>query len=172
MLIAGFLPLATYAILPATHTQIEEAEGKEVWEKLRSNETECSKLTDDDFGALGEHFMGQMLGASHETMNNMMVQSMGERGEEAMHEIMGKRLSGCDTAASFPSIGTGFMPMLSMMMGGSMMGGAGWGSGVMPYSRGAWSTMRTFVLWWPLAIGVISAVITWIILNLVTKKKE
>jgi hypothetical protein len=31
---------------------------------------------------------------------------------------MGKRLSGCDTSAEFPSQGVGFMPMIQMMMGG------------------------------------------------------
>src|SRR3989338_146154 len=100
------------------HTAREEAEGKIVWEKLRAKQAACTDLSDDDFGTLGEYFMGQMMGDSHEAMNNMMIQMMGEKNEEQMHVVMGKRLSGCDTSAAFPSQGEGFMPMMQMMMGG------------------------------------------------------
>jgi hypothetical protein len=46
-------------------------------------------LTDEDFGALGEYFMGQMMGSSHSAMNQMMVNMMGEEGEKQhiMHDI-------------------------------------------------------------------------------------
>ncbi len=61
-------------------------------------------------------------------MNEMIKSMMGEQGEEQMHMVMGKRLSGCDTSAAFPSRGAGFMPMM-WMMGGSnpMMGYGDWG---------------------------------------------
>lgn len=95
------------------HTAREEAEGKAVWEKLQAKELTCKDLSDDNFGTLGEYFMGQMIGTSHEAMNNMMIQMMGEKGEEQMHVVMGKRLGGCDTSATFLSPGMGFMPMLN-----------------------------------------------------------
>ena len=72
--------------------------------------------------------MGQMIGTSHEAMNTMMEQMMGKEGEEQMHVVMGKRLSGCDTSAAIPSQGVGFMPMMQMMMGGLPAGQAGWSS--------------------------------------------
>lgn len=107
------------------HTAKEEAEGKELFNKLRIKQTECKDLSDDDFQALGEYYMGQMTGESHEAMNNMMIQMMGEEGEKQMHIVMGKRLSGCDTSAQIPSQGVGFMPMMWMMRGGNPMMGNG-----------------------------------------------
>jgi len=116
------------------HTAREEAEGKEIWEKLQSKQLECQKLTDDNYGSLGEYFMGQMMGNSHEDMNNMMEQMMGKKGEEQMHVVMGKRLSGCDSSATLPSQGAGFIPMMGMMQ---MMGGRG--NPMMGY--GSWNNM-------------------------------
>ena len=42
------------------HTLREEQEGKEVWNKLQTNELACESLNDEQFGVLGEYFMGQM----------------------------------------------------------------------------------------------------------------
>jgi hypothetical protein len=75
------------------HTAREEAEGKVIWEKLRTKEINCQDLSSGDFGALGEYFMGLMVGEQHEAMNNMMIRMMGKEGEEEMHVAMGKRLS-------------------------------------------------------------------------------
>jgi putative membrane protein len=100
------------------HTAREEAEGGIVWQKLQSGEVECSDLPDEDFGVLGEYFMGQMLGDSHAAMNEMMMQIHGEEGEEQIHVVTGKRLSGCDTSASFPMSSGGWMPVMNMMWGG------------------------------------------------------
>lgn len=77
----------------------EEIEGKAIWEKLQSKQLECKDLTDNNFELLGEYFMGQTTGDSHESMNKMMEQMMGKVGEEQMHVAMGKRLSGCDPNA-------------------------------------------------------------------------
>ena len=74
------------------HTAREESEGKIVWEQLQAKKLTCKDLSDDNFGTLGEYFMGQMMGDSHEAMNNMMIQMMGEKSEEQMHIVMGKRL--------------------------------------------------------------------------------
>jgi len=100
------------------HTAREEQEGKELWDKLQSKEVACENLNDEQFGVLGEYFMGQMAGDSHAAMNAMMIQMHGEDGEEQIHIVMGKRLSGCDTSAAFPSISGGWMPMMNMMWGG------------------------------------------------------
>ena len=51
--------LPTEATAQAGHTAREEAAGKEVWKKLQSKELKCVDLSNDDFGALGEYFMGQ-----------------------------------------------------------------------------------------------------------------
>src|SRR3989338_5791965 len=73
------------------HTLREEHEGKEVWTKLQTKEIACTDLNDEQFGVLGEYFMGQMAGDSHAAMNAMMIQTHGEEGEEQIHIVMGKR---------------------------------------------------------------------------------
>ena len=136
------------------HTAREEAEGKEVWEKLQAKEVACETLKDDDFGALGEYFMGQMIGNSHESMNTMMERMMGKEGEEQMHVVMGKRLSGCETQAQIPQSGVGFMPMMWMMGGGGnpMMGYGGLnGFGLL-----GWLPMLLF--WILIILGVVALV--------------
>lgn len=151
------------------HTAREEAKGKEVWEKLQTKQITCADLSDDDFGVLGEYFMGQMAGTSHGAMNNMMIAMMGEEGEKQMHVAMGKRLSGCDTSAAYPSQGSGFLPMMQMM--GTMMGG--WSSPFSPnqsnnsmmnfgfgtFGRFSWVFL---VLWWVLVIAGIVVFIKWV----------
>lgn len=116
------LPVQAQTALPTdNHTAREEAEGKEIWEKLQAKEVSCENLSDEDWGALGEYYMGQMIGDSHEAMNNMMVQMMGEKSEEQMHVVMGKRLSGCGKGGGNPMMGYGGW--------GNMMGGwGGWGT--------------------------------------------
>lgn len=147
------------------HTAKEEAEGKEVWGKIQSGAIKCAALLDGQFGALGEYFMGQMTGSAHVSMNQRITQMMGEEGEEAMHVVLGKRLSGCDTSAAFPTGSENFMmPMMggwsttwmdqdgsspwgnnSKRMNGGYhyfgMGGLGWFGGVL------------MILWWVLIIA-------------------
>src|SRR3989344_46317 len=124
------------------HTAREEAEGKEIWEKLQAKEITCAELADENFGSLGEYFMGQMMGDAHEAMNNRLIQMLGEEGEEQMHIAMGKRMSGCDPNASLPQnmMGGGMMPMMMSMMGsaGSPQVGGG-GNPMMGY--GGWNNM-------------------------------
>ena len=100
------------------HTKTEEQEGKEIWEKLQSKNLSCENLSDEDFGKLGEYFMGQMTGEAHASMNAMMMQMHGKEGEEQMHIVMGKRLSGCgnDFGTSTLYFWSGFMPMMNMML--------------------------------------------------------
>src|SRR3989344_2109102 len=146
------------------HTAREEAEGKEIWQQLQDKQLTCDTLLDEQYAALGEYFMGQMMGDSHAAMNQMMVSMMGEEGEEQMHVVMGKRLSGCDTSAAYPVSGVGFMPMMNMMMGAgvNMMNwgsttpfGGGWG---MPFFSGG----LFMLLWWVVIIVGIVLLVKWL----------
>jgi len=149
------------------HTAREEQEGKELWNKLQAKEVACADLNDEQYGVLGEYFMGQMAGNSHAAMNAMMIQAHGEDGEEQIHIVMGKRLSGCDTSAAFPAISGGWMPMMNMMWGGwsspfdsnnstnNNMMNFGFG----PFGGFGWIFM---ILWWVLIIAGIVALIKWL----------
>src|SRR3990167_6297145 len=148
------------------HTLREEQEGKEVWTKLQTNELACENLSDEQFGVLGEYFMGQMAGDSHAAMNAMMIQTHGEEGEEQIHIVMGKRLSGCDTSAAFPAGSGGWMPMMNIMWGGwsSPFGSNNSTNNMMnfgfgPFGGFGWIFM---VLWWVLIIAGIVALIKWL----------
>ena len=80
--------------------------------------------------------------------------------------VMGKRLSGCDTSASFPAISGGWMPMMNMMWGGwpaspdegARRGGAS-PFGFSPFGSFGWIFM---ILWWVLIIAGIVALIKWL----------
>jgi len=148
--------------------QQEEQEGKQLLDNLNNKTVACSQLKDTDFEKIGEYFMGQSIGdvSRHITMNEMMKSMMGEQGEEQMHTAWGKRGSSCDTSATFPSQGTGFMPMMQMMMGrwsspfgsnqsnNSMMN-----FGFSPIGGFGWIFM---ILWWALIIAGIVALIRWL----------
>ncbi|KKT21310.1 MAG: hypothetical protein UW04_C0006G0013 [Parcubacteria group bacterium GW2011_GWB1_43_8] len=147
------------------HTIKEEAEGKELWSKLQAKETACDNLSDEQYGVLGEYFMGTMAGKSHAAMNAMMIQMHGEDGEEQIHIVMGKRLSSCDTSASFPTGSLGWMPMMSMM----------WGSGSSSFNNNSTNNMMNFgygfgifgwvfmIFWWALIIVGIVYFIKWLV---------
>ena len=154
------------------HTAQEEAEGKEIWDKLQAKQLECKDLTDDSYAVLGEYFMGQSIGNTqrHAAMNQMMTSMMGEEGEEQMHVAMGKRLSGCDTSATMPMAGTGFMPMMQMMMGGGgnpMMGN--FGATSMGWFGFGWIIM---ILFWILVIVGVVALIRWLMNQSKSETKE
>ena len=146
------------------HTIREEKEGKELWQKFQAKEISCVNFNDEQFGVLGEYFMGQMMGDSHAAMNAMMIQTHGEEGEEQIHIVMGKRLSGCDSSAAFPMGSGGWMPMMNIMTGG-------WSS---PFSSNSTNDMMNFgygfgslglifmILWWVLIIASIVALIKWL----------
>lgn len=73
----------------------EVAEGKALYDKLKSKQAACTSLSDSDFELIGEYVMSEMAGARHGQMNTMMKQMMGEEGEEEMHVMMARRASGC-----------------------------------------------------------------------------
>lgn len=131
--------------------QQEELEGKKLLENLKNKTVICSQLSDADFEKIGEYFMGQSIGNTqrHISMNNMMKRMMGEKGEEQAHEAMGKRLSGCNSAAAFPSQDAGFLPMMGML--GMMGGGNQWGGGLSGMMNNGWG---------------IFGIITWILIIL------
>ena len=148
------------------HTLREEQEGKEVWDKLQAKELTCENLSDEQFGVLGEYFMGQMAGDSHAAMNAMMIQTHGEEGEEQIHIVMGKRLSGCDTSAAFPAGSGGWMPMMNMMWGGwsSPFGSNNSTNNMMNFGFGSFGGFGWIfmILWWVLIIAGIVALIKWL----------
>src|SRR3989304_9974515 len=81
-MMGGFSNSSTDWDAVVEHTLREEQEGKKVWDKLQTNELACENLSDEQFGVLGEYFMGQMAGDSHAAINAMMIQTHGEEGEE------------------------------------------------------------------------------------------
>ena len=148
------------------HTLREEQEGKELRNKLQTKEIACENLNEEQYGVLGEYFMGQMAGESHAAMNAMMIQTHGENGEEQIHIVMGKRLSGCDPSAAFPVGSGGWMPMMNMMWGGwsSPFDGNNSINNMMNFGFGplggfGWIFM---ILWWVLIIAGIVALIRWL----------
>lgn len=152
------------------HTAVEEAAGKIVWQKLQNKEVACPTLTNDDFGALGEYFMGQMMGTSHALMNQMIIQMHGEEGEEAMHAALGQRLSGCNPNAAFAPGAFGLMPMMNMGFG--MWGPTG--GGMMGYGPGSWGNFGGgwnfglggalfMILWWIILIAGIVTIVRWLV---------
>jgi len=161
------LPLIANAQEIDNHTAQEEAAGQALWEKLQAEEISCPDLSEEDFAALGEYFMGLMLGDSHEAMNNQMIQMMGEEGEEQMHATLGKRMSGCEPNAEAEY---GMGGMMSMMgMGGGFMGGSsspmssGFNSfnnnSMMGYGFGGFFGGFIMLLFWALVIvGIIALV--------------
>ena len=159
------------------HTAREELEGKMIWERLRAKEGQCGDLSNDDFGALGEYFMGQTIGDRHAAMNEMMIRMMGEAGEREMHEVMGKRFSGCDTEAAYDGAGMNILPMMQMMMpyftGGSdlasgFMGGESGPPRInksnqmfMNFGAGSFFGWPLMFIWWALVIIAIIALVRW-----------
>jgi putative membrane protein len=148
--------------------QQEEQEGKQFLDNLNNKTITCLQLKDADFEKIGEYFMGQSIGdtSRHIAMNEMMKSMMGKQREEQMHIVWGKRSSGCDTSAAFPSQGIGFMPMMQMMMGGwsspfgsNQSNNSIMNFGLTPFGGFGWIFM---ILWWVLIIAGIVALIKWL----------
>jgi putative membrane protein len=154
-------PTVTSSIVSSTAQ--EEAEGKDIWDKLQSKQFTCRSLTDDNFDVLGEYFMGQSVGNTerHAAMNQMMKNMMGEQAETQMHISLGKRSSECDTNAPFPS-GYG-LPMMGWMMGGGgnpMMGYGGWNNwnNMMSWGGFGFGWIFMIVFWMLIVLGVVALV--------------
>lgn len=140
-------------------TALEEAEGKQLVERLGEGAVACDALLEEDFERIGEYYMGLMVGDAHAAMNAMMARQLGEAGEEQMHALMGKRLSGCDpdagTAAT--AFGSDWFPMMGMMTG---ISGWGWGRGMM-YGGSGWSAVSVVstLLFWTVCVLAIVALV-------------
>lgn len=133
----------------------EEAEGEAILDSLQAKQKNCGDLSDKSFELMGEYFMGLMMGNSHQAMNTMMVQMMGQNGEEQMHIVMGKRLSSCDAAATFNAPESAFMPMMNMTFG-SWRGNATNASVI-------WQSWIISVLWWLVIAILIAILVKWLI---------
>src|SRR4030042_2932731 len=152
----------------AEHTLREEKEGKELWDKFQAKEIACADLNDEQFSVLGEYFMGQMTGNFHTAMNIMMIQRLGEEGEEQMHIAMGKRMSGCDTSATYPQ-GFNFMPMMggwpsprgfNQNNNNSMMWG--FGNNPMGWGFGLFGLIFMLLFWILIVVGIV-VLIKWLV---------
>lgn len=146
------------------HTLREEKEGKELWDKFQAKEITCASFNDEQFGVLGEYFMGQMMGDSHAAMNALMIQMHGAEGEQQIHIVMGKRLSGCGTSVALPLGSGGWMPMMNMMTGSwSLPLGLNQTNNMMNFGFGfgffGWLLM---ILWWVLIIAAVVALVKWL----------
>jgi hypothetical protein len=95
----------------------EEADGKALYSKLQAKEAICADLADSDFELIGEYLMGQKAGASHEQMNAMIKQMMGDQGEEQMHISLAKSQTGCAAGGTASEQSSSY----GMMNGGGMM---------------------------------------------------
>lgn len=144
------VPLATIVIGafliggPAAHaTPQEEAQGSQILRELESGKLKCGAVSASEFELVGEYAMGRRFAspAEHEAMDQMMARMMGAHGEEAAHEAMGRRFSGCGGGQLPASFGRmmGAVNTLGMMGGEpsdgrayggpeSMMGGYAYGS--------------------------------------------
>ncbi len=96
----------------AAAQQKEEEQGKALYDKLASKQTQCSGLSDSDFELIGEYVMGQSFGAAHAQMNARIQQMMGKTGEEQMHIVMGKQAAGCAGSGAALPLGRGGMMQL------------------------------------------------------------
>jgi uncharacterized membrane protein len=107
----------------ASATPQEEQQGSQILRELESGKLKCGDASADDFELVGEYAMGRMFGSpsQHEAMNQMMSRMMGARGEESIHEAMGRRFSGCG-GGQLPA---GFGRMMGAVNAMGMMGGYG-----------------------------------------------
>ncbi len=98
--------------------QKEEADGKVLYDKLQSKQSTCADLSDNDFELVGEYLMGQQTGASHEQMNTIIKQMMGD--DAAMHIFLAKNATGCQTGTESSLPYGGMMNNAGGMMRGAI----------------------------------------------------
>lgn len=150
---------------PPTLAQ-EVASGFAILQKLQTSETSCAKLSQNEFELLGEYFMDQMMGDSHEAMNAALQQRLGQSGEEAMHIAMGERFSGCNSSAATPVNRSGFFPMMQMM--GGTFTPAGWAGRTM---MGGWELASGWtaidwlwmLVWYLVIVMIIALGVRWLV---------
>jgi hypothetical protein len=133
----AFTALASQGVASATPQ--EEQQGSQILRELESGKLKCGDASAADFELVGEYAMGRMFGSpsQHKAMNQMMSRMMGARGEESVHEAMGRRFSGCG-GGQLPA---GFGRMMGAVNAMGMMGGGMVGTGQGTRSYGAGSMM-------------------------------
>ncbi len=131
-----------------TQQEISEAKG------LIDSKADCKSLSDSQLEIIGEYYMEQMHpGENHELMHKMMGLKEGSEAEKQFHINMAKTL--------YCNEGRGMMGggMMSMMVGGNMMGYGMMGN--YGYGFGYWNFLN--VLYVLLLIGLIILVFLGII---------
>jgi len=127
---------------------------------LKENEAiDCGKVSDEQFEALGEAFMGIMHPDPEE--HELMDRVMGGEGSEnlaTMERIMGARYLGCYPGGAFDWIGPGRGMMGGWMMEGGPFSGR-WGMRDFGYGRGWMHYGWGGILMWILFLIIIIAVI-------------
>ncbi len=133
--------------------QQEEAQGKQFFDEIQSQQTTCAKLTDSDFEKIGEYTMSQMFGnntAAHISMNQRIQQMRGVTGEEQMHIQIGRSVTGCATNT---------VSQNNTPKGGvsSMMGFGNYGYNGMMGTSGnfAWVGVFAFIGWLVLFVDLV-----------------
>ncbi|HSD98289.1 MAG TPA: hypothetical protein VLB73_01145 [Patescibacteria group bacterium] len=98
--------MGTYGTTPSVtasptdiQQQQDEAQGKQLFQELQNNQTNCQKLTSSDFEKIGEYVMSQRFNNTnaHIQMNDNIKGMMGDNGEENMHTQLGITAAGCST---------------------------------------------------------------------------
>jgi hypothetical protein len=87
----------------------EQRQGDELVAQLQAAARSCSDLSAADFDCIGEYVMGRALGSvsAHQVMNGRMRLMLGQGGEQRMHELTGRRFTGCANGSAAGSAGMG-----------------------------------------------------------------
>lgn len=107
----------------ASSAQLER-QGAEALRELEAGRVSCAELSDEQFEHIGDYAMGRMMGAT---------------AERQMHEVLGRRFSGC---------GGGTLPagFGRMMMGGRYWGETGDGGSDGPSAAAMIGMMAVFIV--------------------------
>lgn len=127
-----------------------------------NSDLKCDEINDEQFEELGDAVMSVM--HPDERQHELMDQAMGGEGSDslrAMHAMMGQRYLGCLSGVS-DGITKGVSTIMSMMMGGGMMGG--WLDSMM--KGGENSMMSNMMGWsnWGMAGGWIWMILFWVLI--------
>jgi hypothetical protein len=123
------LVLAVFALLlygvgtASASTAQEERQGAEALRELEAGGVSCAELSDEQFEHIGDYAMGRMMGAT---------------AGRQMHEVLGRRFSGCCGGALPAGLGR--------MMGGRYWGETGDGGSDGPSAAAMIGMMAVFIV--------------------------
>lgn len=157
----------TVSAADKAQTAQDEAEGKALFDSLRTNAISCDSLTEDDFDKLGDYYMGLMMGDSHAAMNASLVRRLGEDGEKRMHVAMGQRMSGCGVNAAYPPEFDGFGGMMGSSWRAQDLERAAQAYGTSSNAplMHDWQNAITVLLKWTLMLCGIIALVKWTLMQ-------